>query len=560
MNGSSSSLFNYQKDGVDHIHKTLIEQCYRTCDSNYRLGHGIIFCDEMGLGKTLQTLSVIMNKFYVTGKGILVVCPASLIRVWKEEIGKHFSELGPHVVEFEPKKKFQPFKTHCPNIVLTSYNILINCYHSYIYERLDSANLSNEQLQRLIEINPGNPNRGLLKQLRFALDHYTDTVLRGELINIAGKIDLKQKKDPPSYISGHILFEQHWSFLVGDEIHKIKSSQSQSCRTFGFLISDYRIVLSGTPVMNSGNDLLNILKYGLAFYDLDWEQITKYPNGSYCQDIIDKFTFGRKKQDIEELKDILPARSKEEECVMIEWSDIRQVQVYRQVKQDCLNVFRKLSDNPGLNMAFFQMLQKCKQVCVHWDLPLCYVPEEERKYELPKIIEPSPKMLQVKALLDMYPNDKLICFSSFKEFLKQIMKPWLKQLGIKSAIFHGASKKEQDKALKSFHENEKVRVLLIVKQAGSEGLNLQKAANLCVIMDPHFNKAGDEQACQRIDRIGQEKEVIVRKLFMKGSIDEALLVMQQNKEGEIEAWRGKVSDKKRTLETQGLFLDQYDRI
>ena len=88
---------------------------------------------------------------------------------------------------------------------------------------------------------------------------------------------------------------------------------------------------------------------------------------------------------------------------------------------------------------------------------------------------------------------------------------------------------------------------------------MQFDANVCIIMDPHFNLAVDEQSAQRIDRIGQQKEVFVRKFFMEGSIDEAMRIMQREKQTNVDAWSGKGSSR-RSIHTQGLFLSQRDTV
>jgi SNF2 family DNA or RNA helicase len=172
------------------------------------------------------------------------------------------------------------------------------------------------------------------------------------------------------------------------------------------------------------------------------------------------------------------------------------------------------------------------------------------------LIQPSPKMMYVYKLLTEH--KKIIVFATFKTFLENIMQPWFRQVGVLSVLFCGGNRKIQEKALRTFEKEEDVRLLLIVKTAGAEGLNLQKMANVCVIMDPHFNMALDEQAAQRIDRIGQENEVIVRKLYMKGSIDEAIKKMQEEKQLDIEAWNKK--DNIKTIRTHGLFLQKYDTV
>ncbi len=176
-----------------------------------------------------------------------------------------------------------------------------------------------------------------------------------------------------------------------------------------------------------------------------------------------------------------------------------------------------------------------------------------------RLIQPSLKMLYV---YNIYKNlgktDKMIIFSTFKVFLEKIMLPWLDQLDIDALLFCGGSRVAQQKILSEFAKSPSIKILLIVKAAGSEGLNMQFDANVCIIMDPHFNMALDEQAAQRIDRIGQEKEVIVRKLYMEGSIDEAMRIMQHEKQAGINAWNG--GEGVRSIESHGMFLSTRDTV
>ena len=59
--------------------------------------HGLL-ADEMGLGKTLQVLTVLATR-RVADKPVLIVCPASVVPVWREEIAKFFPELGVDVLK-----------------------------------------------------------------------------------------------------------------------------------------------------------------------------------------------------------------------------------------------------------------------------------------------------------------------------------------------------------------------------------------------------------------------------------------------------------------------------
>merc|ERR1719171_2245960 len=77
------------------------------------------------------------------------------------------------------------------------------------------------------------------------------------------------------------------------------------------------------------------------------------------------------------------------------------------------------------------------------------------------------------------------------------------------------------------------RILLVSLRAGGVGLNLVAATRL-YMLDLWWNPAVEEQAINRVHRIGQTQEVEVFKFIVPGSMDEAILKLQRNKENLVE--------------------------
>ena len=74
----------------------------------------------------------------------------------------------------------------------------------------------------------------------------------------------------------------------------------------------------------------------------------------------------------------------------------------------------------------------------------------------------------------------------------------------------------------SFTNDPSTKVLLLSIKAGAAGLNLV-VANHCFLMDPCLNSAAEEQAIDRVHRIGQTRPVIVKRLIIKDSVEERIL-------------------------------------
>lgn len=598
MKRASLELYQFQKDGVDTMVHALLHATYMDARRNIRLGRAFLLHDEMGLGKTVQTWETLrrLNQGNHLGtRPTLVVGPASALEsVWVHGDNKHFGEFSMVQGIVDPRKLTQH------HIVVVSYELLLSSYKYYVYQQMQKGRMSNEELIRYCVMN----NLHVDSLMGMAGDD-----LRRALFQLARGIP---RAETSAFRPGIFEFwQQEWACLILDEVHRIKNAASATTRAVGFLAAHFRIALSGTPIMNSGNDLLNILKYGLGLVDLDWTAIKSNPNGPYTLQITQTFMLGREKHNLPEMEPVLSKRQRADEIVVISWQDHVQKARYIEAKQSSLAALDAMDKLCGPNLTerrrqlsqtFMARLQRMRQICLHRDLPyyvqeqpvpelsihwtaathkafglwtrqrasllfrilrlrtplfrdLCYRIVSAFVWSERHLIEPSSKMMQVMPYL----HEKFIIFCTFRVFLERVMQPWLDQIGIRSTLFVGGNKKRQREALKTFNEDPQVRAMLIVKSAGAEGLNLQHATGVCIIMDPHFNVALDEQAAQRIDRIGQERQVIVRRLFMEGSIDEAMRIMQNQKTDNVNAWlRNKSTG--RTLEIQKEFLRLFDTV
>jgi SNF2 family DNA or RNA helicase len=122
---------------------------------------------------------------------------------------------------------------------------------------------------------------------------------------------------------------------------------------------------------------------------------------------------------------------------------------------------------------------------------------------------------------------RILVFSQFTSVLKNIGKRLDKE-GICFSYLDGSvsSEKRMD-MVKAFNEGGN-SVFLISLKAGGTGLNLT-SADIVVHFDPWWNPAVEEQAADRAHRIGQKKVVEVIKLIARGTIEEKVLSLQEEK-------------------------------
>lgn len=90
------------------------------------------------------------------------------------------------------------------------------------------------------------------------------------------------------------------------------------------------------------------------------------------------------------------------------------------------------------------------------------------------------------------------------------------------------SEDEKKATLKRLREDPRVQVALFSLKAGSVGLNLN-SANVVLLMDPWWNPAIEDQAFNRVHRIGQSKTVYIHKLLIPDTIEERIEQLQRFK-------------------------------
>ncbi|EFJ19536.1 hypothetical protein SELMODRAFT_110695 [Selaginella moellendorffii] len=177
------------------------------------------------------------------------------------------------------------------------------------------------------------------------------------------------------------------------------------------------------------------------------------------------------------------------------------------------------------------------------------VEDDDDKIDV-KGVKPSAKINALISMLEKTrakdPNIKSVVFSQFSTMLKLIEGP-LQKAGFKFVKLEGgmsASKREENmEAFKSTRSGSPTVFLLSLKAAGV-GLNLVTASNV-FMMDPWWNPAVEEQAMDRVHRLGQTRDVHVFRLIATDSIEERLLQVQEKKRAYAQIALGKEASEQR---------------
>ncbi|OQD92008.1 hypothetical protein PENSOL_c046G09610 [Penicillium solitum] len=126
------------------------------------------------------------------------------------------------------------------------------------------------------------------------------------------------------------------------------------------------------------------------------------------------------------------------------------------------------------------------------------------------------------------PGTKTVVFSQWTSFL-DLIEPQLEKRGIKFARVDGKMQSvKRDNSINSFSNDPECTVLLASLSVCSVGLNLV-AANQVILCDSWWAPAIEDQAVDRVYRLGQKRETTVWRLVMEDSIEERVLAIQERK-------------------------------
>ncbi|MDO5567385.1 MAG: C-terminal helicase domain-containing protein, partial [Planctomycetia bacterium] len=163
-------------------------------------------------------------------------------------------------------------------------------------------------------------------------------------------------------------------------------------------------------------------------------------------------------------------------------------------------------------------LMKLRRLCCH---PQLVLPDWNANCSKLDLLDET-----VSDLLDN--NHKALIFSQFTDHLKLIAERMDKQ-GVSYQYLDGSmTQKKRQEAVDAFQAGSG-DVFLISLKAGGFGLNLT-AADYVIHMDPWWNPAVENQASDRVHRIGQKRPVTIYRMITKGTIEEKIVDLHQRKE------------------------------
>ncbi len=318
-----------------------------------------------------------------------------------------------------------------------------------------------------------------------------------------------------------------FGYIILDEAQHIKNRGTRNAKSVKMIPAEHRLILSGTPIENSLDEMWSLFDFlmpgFLSSYDRFVEKYVRVTgaeqtkNLEYLRKKVAPFILRRMKADV--LQDLPPVSEIVYHCQL---SDMQQ-QLYRSYAESARNELVKLVERDGFDRVQIHVLAtltRLKQICCH---PAIFAKE---KAELGDSSKYDMLMELLQTLIEG--KHKTVIFSQYTRML-QIMREDFEHRGIRFAYLDGSSKNRLE-IVKQFNEDETIPVFLVSLKAGGTGLNLV-GADTVIHYDMWWNPAVENQATDRVHRMGQKKNVSAYKLITLNTIEEKIAEMQKRKKG-----------------------------
>ncbi|XP_024466565.2 probable ATP-dependent DNA helicase CHR12 isoform X4 [Populus trichocarpa] len=330
-----------------------------------------------------------------------------------------------------------------------------------------------------------------------------------------------------------------WQYMIVDEGHRLKNHECALAKTIGGYQMKRRLLLTGTPIQNSLQELWSLLNFLLPHIFNSEDKFEEWFNAPFADrgevsltdeeqlliirrlhNVIRPFILRRKKNEVEKY---LPGKTQVLlKCDLSAWQKVYYQQVTEMGRVG-------LHTGSGKSKSLQNLTMQLRKCCNH---PYLFV-GDYNMWRKDEIMRASGKFELLDRLLPkLHATDHRVLLFSQMTRLMDILEIYLQLHDYKYLRLDGSTKtEERGTLLKKFNAPDSPYFMFLLStRAGGLGLNLQ-TADTVIIFDSDWNPQMDQQAEDRAHRIGQKKEVRVFVLVSVGSVEEVILERAKQKKG-----------------------------
>ncbi len=446
-----------------------------------------ILADEMGLGKTVQTIAFLL---YLKERGLvkgqhLIIAPSAVVPSWLGQLGTWAPQL--RLAEWTARIPISDRTTHFRDVVAKA-EVVVTTYD-------------------------------------FIRDH-------------------QQRKTIEKWGKWPHLRKIRWHVIVVDEGHHINNNNSQVAKCLRQFMCLRKLLLTGTPLQNSLQELWALLNYlmpDVFSNDKDFEEWFQSPFGDdktemtheektlvilRLHKVLAPFMLRRVKADVAaDLPDVI------ERTLACELSPL-QVLIYGFVRRGELPALPEAVEASRLSSDRFKHVARVgsggnsnalRKVCNHPFLAFSdqgstsFPWERFSAFDGESFIRASGKFAVLDVVLKKLKlgGHRILIYSPWTQTLEQLAQ-MMHVRQYRFELLTGASKGEdREQMISNFTNDASIFVFLVSTHAGGEGVNLQ-AADTVIIFESDWNPQKDKQAKSRVHRLGQHRKVLCLSLVSVG--------------------------------------------
>lgn len=437
---------------------------------------GVLIADDMGLGKTIEALERSRRLYkcnqVLTGQApTLIVAPLSVLSSWHDHLLTYFGEyLEDYIRVIDPKNR-----------------------QAFVKAALEGRH-------------------------DYYICHWEALRLMPELQKVK------------------------WFHIIADECHRMKNRKAQQTQALKRLSTKYKTALSGTPADNKPQDLWSTLNWldrkewssYWKFYGRYIEYTIEYPGGYHKQtgvallpelhQRLEPIYMRRRKQDV--LKD-LP-----DKYYTQVWVDLepKQRRIYDQMRTEMLAWIGEHENEPIAAPVVLSKLTRLQQfACAYAEVEHYKVWEEykdpetfevkARPFDKSKLVltEPSSKLDAVMDLLEDNPDEQFVVFAQSKQLMYLLARRLIRKKIAYGLLTGDTPQANRGPMVEGFQRGQ-YRVFAGTIRAGGVGITLTMASKV-VFLDRAWSPADNQQAEDRLHRIGQKNAVQVIDVMARDTID-----------------------------------------
>jgi superfamily II DNA or RNA helicase len=323
------------------------------------------------------------------------------------------------------------------------------------------------------------------------------------------------------------LIDVPWRLVVLDEAQAIKNPSARQTKAVKQVKADARIALTGTPIENRLSDLWSLFDFlcpGLLGSQKKFKEFVKHLNAreqdnryAPLRSLVQPYILRRMKTDKRIIADLPDKTEVRANCGLSK----RQAALYTKLVKELDHALKGLDGikRRGLVLAY---LMRFKQLCNHPSQLTSdgtFAPKESGKFlRLTEICEEIASR-----------QEKVLIFTQFREMTDPLATHLASVFDRPGLVLHGGTAvKRRQKLVEQFQSDGGPPFFILSLKAGGTGLNLTAASHV-IHFDRWWNPAVENQATDRAFRIGQRRNVLVHKFVCRGTIEEKIDALIEEK-------------------------------